>query len=156
MLKLNSSRPSAQFMVLALIILSVSALLLCSVAGFAQTTVAQGSIQGTVTDPTGAAVPGAKVTIQHKSTGQTSTTITSSTGTYNSGGLIPGEYVVRVESKGFKTSEVPVTVEVTVTSSGNVKLEVGQESTVDRGAGKRSCGQYRTSHRSGRADVRPN
>jgi len=130
MLKLNSSRPSAQFMVLALIILSVSALLLCSVAGFAQTTVAQGSIQGTVTDPTGAAVPGAKVTIQHKSTGQTSTTFTSSTGTYNSGGLIPGEYVVRVESKGFKTSEVPVTVEVTVTSSGNVKLEVGQESTV--------------------------
>jgi hypothetical protein len=35
-----------------------------------------------------------------------------------------------VEAKGFKTSEVPVTVQVTVTSSGNVKLELGQESQV--------------------------
>jgi hypothetical protein len=128
MLKLNSSRPGARFVVLALIALST--LILSSVAGYAQTTVAQGSIQGTVTDPTGAAVPGAKVTIQHRSTGQTSTTITSSSGTYNSGGLIPGEYVVRVEARGFKTSEVPVTVQVTVTASGNVKLEIGQESQV--------------------------
>jgi hypothetical protein len=128
MLKLNSSRPGARFVVLALITLST--LILSPVASFAQTTVAQGSIQGTVTDPTGAAVPGARVTIQHKSTGQTSTTATSSSGTYNSGGLIPGEYLVRVEAKGFKTSEVPVTVQVTVTTSGNVKLEIGQESQV--------------------------
>src|ERR1700722_13074728 len=128
MLKLNSSRLGARFVVLALITLST--LILSSVAGYAQTTVAQGSIQGTVTDPTGAAVPGARVTIQHKSTGQTSTTATSSSGTYNSGGLIPGEYLVRVEAKGFKTSEVPVTVQVTVTTSGNVKLEIGQESQV--------------------------
>jgi hypothetical protein len=127
MLKLNSSRSSARFLVLALV--ALSALLLSSVA-FGQTTVAQGSIQGTVTDPTGAVVGGARVTISHKATGQVSTTVSSSSGTYNSGGLIPGEYLVRVEAKGFKTSEVPVIVQVTVTSSGNVKLEVGQESQV--------------------------
>ena len=36
----------------------------------AQTTVSQGSIQGTVTDPTGAVVPDAKITITNKATGQ--------------------------------------------------------------------------------------
>jgi hypothetical protein len=115
-------------MVLALI--TLSALLLTSVAGLAQTTVAQGSIQGSVTDPTGAVVSGAKITISNKATGQVVTSTSSSSGTYNSGGLIPGDYVVRVEAKGFKTTQLPVIVQVAVTASGNVKLEVGQESTV--------------------------
>jgi len=96
----------------------------------AQTTVAQGSIQGTVTDPSGAVVSGAKITITNRATGQVSTTASSSSGTYNSGGLIPGDYVVRVETKGFKTTQLPVIVQVAVTASGNVKLELGQESTV--------------------------
>jgi hypothetical protein len=95
-----------------------------------QTTVATGSIQGVVTDPTGAAVSGAKVTITQRATAHVINTTTSSAGTYSSGALSPGEYVVRVESKGFKTVEIPVVVQVTVTSSGNVKLEVGQESQV--------------------------
>ena len=118
---------SRLFVVLAVV--ALSALLLSSVA-FAQTTVAQGSIQGTVTDPTGAVVSGAKVTITNKATGQVATATTSSSGTYNSGGLIPADYIVRVEAKGFKTSELPVVVQVAVTSSGNIKVEVGQESTV--------------------------
>ena len=128
MLNFNSPRPGARFMVLALI--TLSALLLTSVAGLAQTTVAQGSIQGSVTDPTGAVVSGAKITISNKATGQVVTSTSSSSGTYNSGGLIPGDYVVRVEAKGFKTTQLPVIVQVAVTASGNVKLEVGQESTV--------------------------
>jgi hypothetical protein len=127
MLKLNFSRPGALFALLALI--TLSALLLSPVA-IAQTTVAQGSIQGSVTDPTGAVVGGAKITISNKATGQVSTTASSSSGTYNSGGLIPGDYVVRVEAKGFKTTQLPVIVQVAVTASGNVKLEIGQESTV--------------------------
>ncbi|HWO35547.1 MAG TPA: TonB-dependent receptor, partial [Candidatus Acidoferrum sp.] len=128
MLKLNFSRPGARFTLLALI--TLCALFLSSVAGFAQTTVSQGSIQGTVTDPTGAVVGGAKITITHKTTGQATTTTSSSSGTYSSGGLLPGDYVVRVEATGFKTTELPVVVQVTVTASGNVKLEVGQGSTV--------------------------
>jgi len=127
MLNLNSPRRSTRFGMLALV--AVFALLLSSSA-FAQTTVSQGSIQGTVTDPTGAAVAGATVTIANKATGQVATTTTTSSGTYNSGGLYPADYIVRVSAQGFKTSEVPVTVQVTVTSTGNIKLEVGQGSIV--------------------------
>src|SRR5216684_8995540 len=126
MSNINSPRLGARFSLLALVAICA----LVSSAAFAQTTVAHGSIQGTVSDPTGAVVGGAKVTITNKANGQVVTTTTSSSGTYSSGGLIPGDYVVRVESKGFKTTQLPMVVQVTVTSSGNVTLELGQESQV--------------------------
>ncbi len=125
MLNVNFPRWFSGFLLVFLV-----TFVLLSPAAFAQTTVAQGSIQGTVTDPTGAVVGGAKVSITNKGTAQVSTTTTSNSGTYSSGGLIPGNYVVRVEAKGFKTTAVPITVQVATTSSGNVKLEVGQESQV--------------------------
>lgn len=127
MLKANSSRAIVR---LIFVVALAATLALSSSTVLAQTTVAQGSIQGSVTDPTGAVVGGAKVTITNKANGQVSSTTTSSSGTYNSGGLIPGDYIVRVEAKGFKTTTVPIVVQVTVTASGNVKLEVGQESQV--------------------------
>jgi len=96
----------------------------------AQTTVSTGSISGTVTDPTDAAVAGAQVTITNKDTGQVLNPLTNSTGAYNSGALTPGTYIVRVEAKGFKTTQITVTVQVGVTSSANLKLEVGAESAI--------------------------
>src|SRR5579871_2982539 len=75
------SRPGAQFTLPALVVLS--ALLLCSVA-FAQTSVSNGSISGTVTDASGAVVPNAKVTMTGP-TGQTVHAMTSGAGTYSSG-----------------------------------------------------------------------
>jgi len=96
----------------------------------AQTTISTGSIVGTVTDPSGAVVGGAKVTITNKATGQVITTTTTSAGTYTSGALTPGGYTVRVEGAGFKTLERPVTVQVNTTASGSVKLEVGQSTQV--------------------------
>ena len=60
MLNLRPPRLSARFALLALV--ALSALLSCPVA-FAQTTVSNGSISGTVADATGAIVPNAKVTI---------------------------------------------------------------------------------------------
>jgi hypothetical protein len=128
MLKQNSSRPGARFMVLALI--TLGALLLSSVAGLAQTSVSTGGIVGTVTDPTGAVVSGAKVSITNVGTNQTNTLSTTSSGLYNSGSLVPGNYKVRVEAKGFRTSELTVTVEVGSVAPGNIKLEVGQEAQV--------------------------
>ncbi|MGA9896455.1 MAG: carboxypeptidase-like regulatory domain-containing protein, partial [Terriglobales bacterium] len=95
----------------------------------AQTTVSQGSIQGTVTDQTNAVVPEATITITSPATGQVITVKTSSTGTYNSGGLPVGDYQVRPQTKGFKTVHLTIPVQVAVTSSGNVKLEIGQETT---------------------------
>ena len=117
---------STRFTLLALVVLS--ALLLCSVA-FAQTSVSNGSISGTVTDATGAAVPNAKVIITGP-TGQTVHATTSGAGTYSSGALVPGVYSVRAEAKGFKTTQLKVDVQVNNTANGNIELEIGQESTV--------------------------
>jgi Carboxypeptidase regulatory-like domain len=96
----------------------------------AQTTISTGSIQGTVTDQSGALVSNARVTITNKGTRQTITVTTTSSGTYASGALIPGDYTLRVEAKGFNTTELQVTVQVNVTATGNVRLQVGQETQV--------------------------
>jgi len=96
----------------------------------AQTTISTGSIQGTIVDPTGATVAGAKVTISDSATGQTITQTTTPAGTYTSGSLIPGNYVVRVEAKGFKTLDETVAVDVGVTTSGNLKLQLGDAGQV--------------------------
>ena len=109
-------------------ILTALALLLSSVPIWAQTTASTGSVQGTVSDPSGALVGGAKVTIGNKANGRQVIVTTTSSGAYTSGALTPGEYTIRVEAAGFKTTEIPVTVQVGVTTSGNAKLQVGQES----------------------------
>jgi len=104
-------------------------IVLLSVSSLAQTTVSRGSIQGTVTDQTNAVVPQATITITSSATGQVVTVRTSSAGTYNSGGLPVGDYQIRVQAKGFETEQLTIAVEIGVTSSGNVKLQVGQETT---------------------------
>ncbi len=96
----------------------------------AQATASSGSIQGTVTDQSGAAVPGALIAIANPATGQTVKLVSSSTGAYSTGPLQPGNYVVRVQAKGFSTASLPLVVQVGTTSSGNVKLAIGQQSEV--------------------------
>src|SRR5208282_4457877 len=102
----------------------------------AQSTISTGSISGTVTDQSGASVADAKVTITNKDTGQSMGVVTNSSGTYSSGGMIPGNYAVRVEAKGFKTEVLTMTVQVGVSASGNVKLEIGSATTVVEVAGE--------------------
>ena len=65
---------------------------------------ATGSILGTVTDATGAVVPGAKVTVTNTGTGVPFNTVTSSSGDYLAPGLQPGTYSVSAEEKGFQKS----------------------------------------------------
>ena len=96
---------------------------------FAQTTIATGSVAGTVTDANGAVVSGARVTVTG-STGQTIDVTSGANGTYSASLLIPGRYKVRVEAKGFKTAQLALTVQVGNAVNGSVKLDVGQESTV--------------------------
>jgi hypothetical protein len=96
----------------------------------AQSTVSTGSIQGTVTDPNGAVVPGASVTITNQATGQTSKLTSSGSGTYASGALIPGTYTVRIEAKGFQTQVLNVPVQVGNIATGSTKLTLGQSSEV--------------------------
>src|SRR5215472_3302838 len=94
----------------------------------AQTTIATGSIVGTVTDASGAVLPGAKIMITGP-TGQVITATTNDQGGYTAGNLIPGVYKVRFESKGFKTSQLTLDVKVANAANGSIKLEIGQEST---------------------------
>ena len=112
------------------VLISLLAFLLCTAVMWAQTTISTGSIQGLVTDPTGAVVSGAKISISNKATGRVITIKTTSAGAYTSGALTPGDYTLRVEAQGFKTSETAVTVQVGVTAPGNIKLQVGQTTQV--------------------------
>ncbi len=125
----NSSRTARRSSSASILVSLFSLSLMLFSSALAQTTVSQGSIQGTVTDRTNAVVSDATIAITSRTTGQSVTVRTSSTGTYNSGGLPVGDYVVRAQAKGFKTSQTVITVQIAVTSSGNFKLEVGQETT---------------------------
>jgi hypothetical protein len=97
---------------------------------FAQTTISTGSIVGLVTDPSGAMVSGARVTIKNQATGQLINVTTNASGAYNSGALVPGEYAVRVSSSGFRDVATRVTVLVGNTSTANARLEVGRADQV--------------------------
>src|SRR6266436_3956446 len=79
-----------------------------------------GRILGTVTDQTGAVLPGATVSVIDTERGLARTLTTDSAGEFNAPTLTPGTYTVRVEAKGFKTLD-----------RQNVVLDVGKEVRVD-------------------------
>ena len=88
-----------------------------------------GALTGTVTDPSGAVISGATVTVTNLATGQTRTATTTSTGSYQISLLPPGNYSVHFQATGFKASDVPsITINVTETPELNRKLEVGSSS----------------------------
>ena len=111
-------------------LLALAGILVFSLPLVAQTTVGTGSIVGTVTDPSGAVLSGAKVAITNVATGQVISASTNSSGAYNSGALVPGGYKVQISAKGFSSVSVPVTVQVGNTATANAKLQIGQESQV--------------------------
>src|SRR5438105_2263310 len=101
--------------------------LLSAIPVVAQATISTGSIQGTITDPQGAVVTGAKVIVANRGTGQKVTFNTSSTGAFTTGALIPGDYLVRIEAPGFESAEKPVVVQVGVITPANIKMTIGKE-----------------------------
>jgi hypothetical protein len=85
-----------------------------------------GSILGTVTDPQGAAVAGAKVTVTDKNKGTTQQTTTNDSGNYSVTHLIPDLYSVKVEAPGFKSTEQQnVTVQADAGSNVDLQLQLG-------------------------------
>jgi len=85
-----------------------------------------GTVSGVVTDPNGAVVPGATVTITNSETQQSVVTTTSSEGRYTSPVLTPGTYTVKVDSSGFKSTVLTnLSVRSSSASRGNIRLEVG-------------------------------
>jgi len=99
-------------------------LLLSTTAAFAQFS---GSIEGSVTDSSGAIIPGAKVVLTSMSTGVTSTAASNSAGLYKFPSLGPGSYKVAVTMQGF----APVTednIELTAMQTRDVSIKLGLSS----------------------------
>src|SRR5579863_9608584 len=90
----------------------------------------RGTILGTVTDPQGAVVPGAKVTVHNVNTGLERTTQTSADGSYSVPELPIGTYAVTVNQSGFQTSYVTnIAVDVATEKRVDVALKAGQVTT---------------------------
>src|SRR5689334_1366793 len=68
---------------------------------FGQST--NGSISGTIEDPSKALIPGVTVTATNSATGVVSSVMTNETGAYNLPGLLPGSYKVSAALSGFQT-----------------------------------------------------
>lgn len=99
--------------------------LLISMFVFGQTD--RGTITGTVTDSTGAAVPGAAVTATNTSTNAASAVTSSREGVFVIPALPPGTYRVTIEKTGFKRAEIAgVTLVIGNTATANATMEVGQ------------------------------
>jgi hypothetical protein len=110
-----------------LLIVAPAALVLVSGALHAQTIIS-GDIAGTVTDPSGAVVPGATVTATDTATGTVKVVKAGDAGAYRVSLLQPGAYTLSVTDAGFKTTQLNVTVQVGQITSGNVKLSMAQAS----------------------------
>jgi hypothetical protein len=105
-------------------------LVVCLALGFgASTSLGQavfGSIIGTVTDPQGNAVAGAKVTVTSITKSFTYDTTTNESGNYSVTHLIPDAYKIHIESPGFKGTDIPsVTVSADASANVDVQLQVG-------------------------------
>ena len=77
-------------------------------------------ILGTITDPSGAVIAGASITVIHTETGQSKPVETNEEGFYRVSGLMPGTYQIRVTREGFQTQVL-----------SGVVLEVNQQAQVD-------------------------
>src|SRR5580698_3706672 len=83
-------------------------------------------LSGLVADPSGLAVPGAKVVVQSADTGATRTVSANGRGEYSVPALLPGPYNITVEANGFKTlHQNGVVVEVDQRAQLNFALAIG-------------------------------
>lgn len=109
--------------VLRLMLVVLVVVVVCAV-GWAQLPTA--TLNGTVSDPQGAVVPGAKVVLTNPATGATRD-VTTTQGLYTFANVPPGSYTVRVEAKGFAIQEIKdVSLEVGRAATLNVSLQVAR------------------------------
>src|SRR5438876_3397141 len=111
MTALRSVRQRSVFVFVAVGLILLPAVLIAQVI--------TGTILGTVTDPSGAPLPGVTVTVKNLDTGQSRSILTDASGNYRALGLSLGAYEVRAELEGFQT----------MLRKGNT-LTVGREAVV--------------------------
>src|SRR5205823_9835820 len=108
-----------------------AAFLVLASGGVARSQTVQGVITGTITDPTGAVVPGATVTITNVGANVSQTTTTGSDGSYRFPLVPPGTYTVEVKAANFATVRASgLVVEASQTVPYNVKLELARAQQV--------------------------
>ena len=97
-------------------------------AGFGQSV--QGVVTGAITDPTGAAVTGAQITLTNEGTAVIQQTKSSSSGSYRFSLVPPGSYTLSIEAPGFTKNETKkITVDASQTVPVNVALSIATSST---------------------------
>ena len=95
-----------------------------------------GSIQGTITDTSGAVIAGASVRILATDTGAVVAVTTDASGLYTVGPLNPGNYRITVAATGFETLIVNTVVRTATATAGSFQLKIGsQTQTVEVNAG---------------------
>ena len=111
-------RQKLPLLVLALLLIGV-------ISNAANAQAVYGSISGTISDPQGASITGASVTVTNLAQNVTTTAKTNDSGFYEVTHLIPGVYQVKIEQQGYKTAVQEVIVKADVVSTSDVRLEVG-------------------------------
>src|ERR1700686_2587831 len=120
-------RPSSAFSCLLLVLLTIVATAGMFEHAWGQEVTA--SITGTVTDPSGAAVPGATVTATSQERGQTFTATTNDSGLYRIAQLPVGTYGLKVEKSGFAVaSHPPFVLTLNQVARVDTTMKVGQAS----------------------------
>jgi hypothetical protein len=84
------------------------------------------TVSGTITDPRGDAIPGAKVSAKNLGTGVSTSTTTNGTGAFSIANLNPAEYELSASAAGFSTAQTKVTLTVGAKQEVNLALKVGQ------------------------------
>ena len=104
-------------------------LLLVGSANWAQTIVT-GGLSGTVSDPSGAAIASATLTLKSAATGESFSTSSSPTGEYQFSLLKPGDYTLTISKDAFNTTTRKINVQLGQNAMVNIRLEVGTSSTI--------------------------
>lgn len=124
-----------------LLVILISLMPISATTAIAQATT--GVLTGTVTDPRGSAIAGAKVTAKNQNTGVEQTVTASGEGSYTFPTLPPGKYVVTIEQSGFKHAQVTdVDVRIGTENRRDVALEAGaitETVTVTAGGGEEAA-----------------
>jgi hypothetical protein len=102
----------------------LSILSLGEAVSYAQSIVT-GAVSGTVTDPSGATLPNATVTLTNPATGDTQNAKANAYGVYLFPLLRPGDYTVTVQQTGFRAAVAKVAVTLGQTSTADLKLVLG-------------------------------
>ncbi len=112
--------------------LFLSLVVVLCLAGLTMAQTDTARLYGTITDPTGAVIPNATVTVTDTATGRTVTAKTGGAGDYVVNGLPVGKYHVEVKQDGFKTETADVALDVSQVQEISLKLQTGSASvTVD-------------------------